>query len=43
MEIQELLGRSTKGVKMIIRCAEVGIVIAAVYGLLNTAFNLIGL
>lgn len=42
-EIQSLLGGSTKGINMIIRCAEIGIVIAAVYALLNTAFNLLGL
>lgn len=42
-EIQSLMGGSTKGINMIIKCAEIGIVIAAVYALLNTAFNLLGL
>jgi len=42
-EIQSLMGGSTKGIIMIIKCAEIGIVIAAVYALLNTAFNLLGL
>jgi hypothetical protein len=42
-EIQTLVGGSVKGINMIIKCAEIGIVIAAVYALLNTAFNLLGL
>ena len=32
-----------KWINYIIRTAQVGIVIASVYGLLNTAFNLLGL
>lgn len=42
-EIQSLMGGSSKGINMIIKCAEVGIVVTAVYALLNTAFNLLGL
>ena len=42
-EIQSLMGGSSKGINMIIKCAEIGIVIASVYALLNTAFNLLGL
>jgi len=36
-------GSSGQWIDMIVRCAEIGIVIAAVYALLNTAFNLLGL
>ncbi|MBP2653374.1 MAG: hypothetical protein H6Q73_943 [Firmicutes bacterium] len=38
-----ITGGSGQWIDMIVRCAECGIVIAAVYGLMNTAFNLLGL
>jgi hypothetical protein len=36
-------GSSGKWIDYIVRSAQVGIVIASVYGLINTSFNLLGL
>ena len=42
-QILTITGGNGSNIDLVTRCFEVGIVISAVYGLLNTAFNLLGL